>query len=107
MLELGGEITLEIVFDDEDAEEIGIAAGAESVPGESGEAEGGECDGMKEAEGVAPALGEERPEENGAAGENDGGGAFGEDGEAEEETEEKEGQPRCARKDRRVFVSSE
>jgi len=34
---------------------------------------------MEEAEGVAPAFGEERPEENGAARENDGGGAFGED----------------------------
>ena len=80
MLEFGGEVALEVVFDDEDAEEIGVTAGAKDVPGKSGEAEGGEGGGMEEAEGVAPALGEERPEKNGAAGENDGGGAFGEDG---------------------------
>src|SRR5216684_5636438 len=77
VLEFGGEVALEIVLDNEDAEEIGVAAGAEDVPRESGEAEGSEGDGMKEAESVAPALGEERPEKNGAAGENDGGGAFG------------------------------
>jgi len=105
VLEFGGEVALEIVFDDEDAEEVGVAAGAEDVPGESGEAEGREGGGMKEAEGVAPALGEERPEENGAAGEDDGGRAFGEDGEAEEETEEKESEPRRAPKNRSVFVA--
>ena len=91
MLEFGREVALEIVFDDEDTEKIGIAAGAEDVPGKSGEAKGRDGRRMKEMEGVAPALGEERPEENGAAGKNDRGGAFGEDGEAEEETEEKEG----------------
>ncbi len=62
---------------------------------------------MKEAKGVAPALGEERPEKNGAAGENDGGGTFGEYGQAKEETEKKEREPRRSRKNRRVFVSRE
>ena len=33
MLEFGCEVALEIVLDDEDPEEIGIAAGAEDVPG--------------------------------------------------------------------------
>jgi len=46
------------VLDDEDAEEVGVAAGAEEVPGQGGEAEGGDCGGIKEAEGVSPALGE-------------------------------------------------
>jgi len=87
VLKFGGEVALEIVFDDENAEEIGVAAGAEDVPGEGGEAEGRDCGGVKEAGGVAPSLGEERPEENSAAGENDAGGAFGEYGETEEETE--------------------
>ncbi len=107
MLEFGGEVAFEIVLDDEDAEKIGVAAGAQDVPGESGEAEGGDDGGMKEAESVSPALGEERPEKNGAAGEDNGGGAFGEDGEAEEESEEDEGEPGSLRKDRRVFVARE
>src|SRR5258708_1564790 len=62
---------------------------------------------MKEAEGVARAFGEERAEKNGAAGENNGCGAFCEDGEAEEETEENKGGPRCSREDWRVFVLRE
>jgi len=33
VLEFGREVALEIVFDDEDAKEIGIAVGAEDVPG--------------------------------------------------------------------------
>src|SRR2546426_4272883 len=87
VLEFGSEVAFEIVLDDEDAEEVGIASGAEDIPGKSGEAEGPDRGGMKEAEGVTPALGEERPEKDSAAGENDGSGAFGEPGEAEEETE--------------------
>jgi len=79
VLEFRSKEALEIVLDDEDAEKIGIAAGAEDVPGKRGEAEGRDCRGVKEAEGIAPALGEERPEKNCAAGENDGGGSFGED----------------------------
>src|SRR5258708_5318553 len=105
VLEFGGEVALEIVFEDEDAEEIGVAASAEDVPGESGKAERCDRGGMKEAEGVAPALGDERPEKNGASAENNGRRAFCEDGEAEEETEENEGEPWCPREDRWVFVS--
>ena len=56
VLEFGGEEAFEIVFDDEDAEEIGIAAGAEDVPGKCGEAESGDGSRMKKAECVAPAL---------------------------------------------------
>ena len=77
VLELGSEEAVEIVLDDEDTEEVRVAAGAEDVPGKSGEAEAGDGDGMKAAEGVAPALCECGPEEDGAAGEDDGGGAFG------------------------------
>src|SRR5713101_4152920 len=87
VLEFGGEVALEIVLDDEDAEEIGVAAGAEDVPGKTGEGKRHESGGMKEAEGVAPALGDERPEKNGAAGEDDSGRAFREDGEPQEKTE--------------------
>ena len=92
MLEFRGEVALEIVFDDEDSEEVRIAAGADDVPRESGEVEGSDGDGMKEAEGVAPAFGEEGPEKDGAAGKDNGGGAFCEDGEAEEETPEEGGE---------------
>src|SRR5712692_5740629 len=78
VLEFGGEVALEIVLDNEDAEEIGVAAGAEDVPGESGEGKRRDWGGVKEAEGVAPALGEERPEKYGATGENDRRRAFSE-----------------------------
>ena len=88
MLELGSEEAVEIVFDDEDAEEVGVAAGTEDVPGKCGEAEAGDGDGMKAAEGVSPALGEDGPEKDCTAGENYCGRTFGESGEAEEQTEE-------------------
>ena len=107
MLEFGREVALEIVFDDEDAEKIGVPTSAKDIPGESRKTK--RCHGgwMKEAKGVAPAFGEKGPEKNGASAENDGGGAFGEDGKAEEEPEEKEGQPGSARKDRCVLVARE
>ena len=97
MLEFGREIALEIVFDDEDAEEIGIAAGTEDVPGQGGQAERRDCGGMKQPEGVAPALGENGPEEDGAAGQDDGGGAFCENREAEKKSEEQQSEPRRVR----------
>ena len=87
VLELGSEKAVEIVFDDEDAEEAWVAAGAEDIPGESGKAEAGDGDGVKAAEGLAPAFCEQRPKENGAAGEDDRGGTFGEGGETEKQTE--------------------
>jgi len=62
VLEFGSEVAFEIVLDDEDAEEIRVAAGAEDVPGKSGEAEGRDGGGMKRREAFAPAFGEERPE---------------------------------------------
>ena len=46
-MEFGSEEAFEIVFDDEDAEEIGIAAGAKDVPGKCGEAESGDGCGME------------------------------------------------------------
>jgi len=46
------------VFDDEDAEEVGVPAGAEDVPRENGETERRDCGWMKQAQGVPPALGE-------------------------------------------------
>src|SRR5713226_1649329 len=107
VLEFGGEVAFEIVFDDEDAEEIGVAAGAQDVPGESGQAEGRECGGVKETQGVAPALGEERPKENGAATENDRCRALGEDGEAEKEAEENKSEPGRLWNYRRTFVAGE
>jgi len=88
VLEFGSQEALEIVFDDEDAEEIGVAAGAEDVPGERGHEEGGQCGGMKKAKGVAPALGEKRPEENGAPHEDDSCWAFRQNREPEEKAEE-------------------
>ena len=47
MLEFWCEEAFEIVFDDEDAEEIGITARAEDVPGECRDAESGDGCWMK------------------------------------------------------------
>jgi len=58
VLEFGREVALEIVLDDEHAEEIGIAPGANDVPGQCGEAETGNGDRMEAAKGVTPASGE-------------------------------------------------
>ena len=76
------------MFDDENAEEVGVSAGAEDVPGESSDEKCDDGHGMKKAEDVAPLFGEERPEEDGAAREDERGWAFGEDGKAQEEAED-------------------
>ena len=89
MLELGSEIAPEIVFDDEDAEEVGIAACAVDVPGKRGQTEAGDGDRVKAAECVAPALGEDSPQQYCPAGKYDGRGTFGENGETKEEAKEK------------------
>jgi len=68
VLEFGGEVALEIVLDDEDAEEIGIAPGTNDVPGERRKTEAGNGDGVEAAEGVAPAPGKCRPQQYAAAG---------------------------------------
>jgi len=107
VLESGGEVALEIMFDDEDVEEVGVAVGAEDVPGKGGATERCDRDGMKQADGVAPALGEEPPEKYGAAGKNHGGRAFREDGETEEESGEQQGEPGSAREDGCVLISRE
>src|SRR6267142_4040438 len=60
---------------------------------------------MKELEGVAPALGEERPEKNGAARENDARGAFRKNRQPEKNPEQDQCEPRCSGKDGRVLVS--
>ena len=96
MVEFGREVAPEIVFDEEDAQEIGIAACAENVPGKCRQGERRGCERMKKAEGVAPAVCEERPEKDAASAQNYGHGTFGEDGGAEEESEKKEGQPRSS-----------
>ena len=88
VLELGSEEAVEIVFDDEDADKFGVAAGTEDVPGECGETETGDGHGMKAAKGVAPAIGEYGPEEDGAAGKEDGRGTFRESGETKGKAEE-------------------
>ncbi len=107
MLEFGREVALEIVLDEEDAEEIGIAAGAENVPGKSREAKSGDGDWVKKKESVAPALRQERPEEDGTSAENDCGGAFGKNCQAEEKSKKDEGEPWRSRDDGSVFVSRE
>jgi len=107
VLEFRCEIALEIVLDDEDAKEVGIAAGAEKVPGESSEAEARDGHGMKAAKGVAPAFAQDGPGEKRARREDDRGGAFRENGEAKEKAQEHEGQPGSSRQDGRVFVAHE
>ena len=76
VLEFGGEVALEIVFDDENSEKVGIAAGAEDVPRNGYQAERSDRGGMKQAESVAPALRENCPKEDCAAEKNDCYGAF-------------------------------
>ena len=88
MLELGSEEAVEIVFDDEDAKEVGITARAQDVPGQGHGAERNDCDGMKQTKRVAPAFRHERPEKHGAAGENNRRRAFGENGKAKKKTEQ-------------------
>ena len=88
VLECRSEVALEVVLDDEDAEEVWIAAGAKDVPGQSGEAEGGDGGGMKQPEGVVPTFGERSPEKDGAANQNDSSRTFGEHRESEEKAEE-------------------
>ena len=86
MLEFGCEVAFEIVFDYEDAEEVGVAAGAEDVPGQGGCTESGACCGIKQAECVTPAFGENGPKKNRATAQNDGGGAFCQDRKPEEKS---------------------
>src|SRR5215469_7034183 len=71
VLEFRGEEALEIVLDDEDTKKIGIASGAQDVPGKGGEAETGDGQRVKAPESVAPALGEGCPKQNAAAGQNE------------------------------------
>src|SRR5260370_7879560 len=54
VLEFGGEVALEIVLDDEDAEEVGVAAGAEDIPGEGGGAKKRERRRIKKAAALPP-----------------------------------------------------
>src|SRR5260370_34153703 len=63
VLEFGGEGALEIVLDDEDAEEVGVAAGAEDETGERRGGERSERDRMEEAGRGAPARCEKTPEQ--------------------------------------------
>ena len=97
VLEFGSEEAFEIVLDDEDVEEGGIALGAEDVPRQGCEAKDSDGDGMKKAKRVAPPLGKERPEEDGTAAENNSSWAFGENGESKKETEEYQCEPWRAR----------
>jgi len=107
VLEFGGDVALEIVLDDEDAEEIGIAAGTKDVPGEGGETEAGDGERMEAAEGVAPAPCKCRPQQYAAAGENDGGGTLCERGEAKEEAEENQGEPVRSLDGRQILIACE
>jgi len=107
VLEFGGEIALEIVLDDEDAEEIGIAPGTDDVPGKGRKAEAGNGQRVKAAEGVTPAPGECGPQQYAAAGKNDGGRALCKCGEAEEKAKENQGEPWRALDGRRLRIAGE
>src|SRR5262249_52516289 len=106
VLEFGSEETFEVVFDDEDAEEFGIAAGTEHVPGQRGGAKAGDGDNMEEAEGIAPAFGDDRPKKNCAARKNDCHGTFRENGETKKASEENESEIWSARNHGRILVAS-
>src|SRR2546428_13954236 len=73
VLEFGSEVAFEIVLDDEDGEEVGIASGAADIPGKSGEGEGPGRGGMKEAAGGRSELGEKRLDKIRDAGRRDRG----------------------------------
>ncbi len=83
----------------------GLRRAQRMYQGRAVSAEGREGGGMEQAKSVAPALCEERPEENSAAAEDDAGGAFGEDGEAKEKSEEHQGEPGSLREDGSIFVA--
>src|SRR5215472_808306 len=83
VLEFGREVTFEIVLDDEDAQEIRIAASAQNVPGQGGSAESGNAHWMQEPKRVVPAFGDPRPEQHRSGAENDGRRAFGQSGQRE------------------------
>jgi len=105
VLKFGSEKALEVVLDDEDAEEFGVAAGTEHVPGKRGEAKTGDSGGMKTAKGIAPAFRRDPPKKNRAARQDNSGGALRENGEAKEEAEENKSEPGSARKHRRIFIA--
>ena len=88
MFEFGSEIAFEIVFDDEDRKETGIAARAKNVPRQSREAECEDGGGMQQTEGITPAPREERPEKHCAAAKDECGGSLCERGESEETAKE-------------------
>src|SRR5207253_10838260 len=69
VLEFGRQVTLEIVLDDEDAQELRIAASAHNVPGQGGSRESGNAQRMQEPNRVVPAFGDPRlePHSSGAA----------------------------------------
>src|SRR5450755_2188655 len=77
MLEDGGEKALDVVEEQERAQEIGIADGANDVPGQRDAKERGDAQGMSESEGGAPFPRRERPESDAATSKNDGRRAFG------------------------------
>ena len=56
VLEFRSEVALEIVLDDEDTEEIRVAASAQNVPGKCCKAEAGDGYRMKAAEHFSPAF---------------------------------------------------
>ena len=88
VFKLRGEIAFEIVFDDKDSEEAGIAARAKNIPRESREAECEDGGGMQQAEGVTPAPREERPEKHCAAAKDERSGSLCERGEPKETAKE-------------------
>ncbi len=89
MVEFGREVTFEIVLDDEDAQEVRIAASAENVPGQGGSRESGNARRMQEPKRVVPAFGDPRPEKHSAGAEHNGRRAFGQNGERERKAEQK------------------
>src|SRR5215472_1426537 len=63
VLKLRSQESLEIVFDDEDTQKIGIAACAADVPGQGSGAERGNGHGMKQSKRVVSSFCEHRGEE--------------------------------------------
>jgi len=88
VLEDWSEVALKIMLEDKCVDEIGVAVGAEDVPGQGYDREGGDCRRMYQAECGAPLTSCQRPNSDGSSSEDNCCGAFSKCGESERCAEE-------------------
>src|SRR5262249_20590858 len=93
-----GQEPSEVMLDDEDGQEVGIAAGADEIPGKSREQKERDRGRRGQPDGGAPAFGDQGPEENGPAGKNQRCRSFTKNRESQEKSKEQQREPWSARK---------